>query len=286
VVHGEASLDARAQTGQGSTTLRVYEARGSASASLARQWEFYTDAGVREGEGFVDESYVEYGSGETRLRLGRFFLPVGIQTRSELYYTGFVQIPFVKYYPINGYSPFRSEQGITVAGGSPRFRYEAGLLGGDGAPGLLGLHDPQDATLRLQGYSGRLVLGVNGYAGTTRTPTPGGDASDRAVRLAGLDWRYSTPGWIVRGEWWTGRTAGRALDGGYVDLLYHPTALPAWTFVLRGEVVHWRHTFHRVTIGARYIPAPGWALHLNWIDENRDYGAKGLHLQVLRTVEF
>jgi hypothetical protein len=291
-VNGEASLDARARTGYGGTTLRIFEARGSLQVTadrpppLAPRWGFYADAGVREGQAVLDESYIDYRTAGTRLRLGRFFLPVGIHTRSELYYTGFVQLPFVKYWPFNGFVAFRSEQGLSLAGGSSRFGYELGLLGGDGSQAALGLDGPQDVSLRLQAYTGRLILGANGYAGTTRAFVPGGGRRRRAARLAGLDWRYSTPGWIVRGEWWTGRSGGRALDGGYLDLLYHPDALPAWTFVLRGEVVHFVRTARLGTLGAKYVAAPGWAIHLNWVEESRPFGTGGLNLQVLRTIEF
>lgn len=284
-IRGEATLDVRARTGYGGSRLSVYEARGSLQAPIGRRWELYADAGVREGEGIVAESYAEYRAEGTRLRLGRFYLPIGIHSRSELYYTGFVELPFVKYWPFGSFVAFRSEQGLAVAGGSPRLGYQLGLLGGDGSEGLLGLDDPRETSLRLQGAAGRLILGVNGYAGSHESPFQP-DGGERAARLFGLDWRYSTPGWIVRGEYWTGRTGGRALDGGYVDLLYHPEALPAWTLVLRGEVVRWGRTARLGTIGTRYVPAAGWAIHVNWIAENADYGSKGLHLQLLRGVEF
>jgi hypothetical protein len=285
-VHGEASLDVRAHASDDSTTLQVYEARGSLQAALSRQWELYADGGVRHGNGVIDESYVGYRSAGTRVRLGRFFVPIGIHSRSELYYSGFVNYPFVKYYPFRGFQLYRSDQGIALAGGSSRLSYEVSVLGADGSSGLLGLEDPQDITLRLQGYSGRLILGLNGYAGTTRVPLPGGGAEGRAVRLAGLDWRYSTPGWIVRGEWWTGQSGGRALDGGYLDLIYHPAIWPAWTFVFRGDLAYWALTFHAVTLGTRFVPARGWAVQVNWVATDPDYSTKGLHLQVLRSVEF
>lgn len=280
---GEASLDLRARAG-GGTRLRLHEARGSLQAPLGGHWEFYADAGMRNGEGLVSESYAEYRSRGTRLRLGRLFLPIGIHSRSELYYTGFVELPFVKYWPFNGFVAFRSEQGVTLSGGSPCWRYELGLLGGDGSEAILGLDDPKDVTLRVQSYRGGWIVGINGYTGTARARAAGGDVERRAARLAGLDWRYSAPGWIVRGEWWTGRLGGGALDGGYLDLLYHPAGLPAWTFVLRGEAVHWRGAYRLGTVGAKFVPAPGWGIHLNWIET--DYGGEGLRAQVLRTVEF
>lgn len=287
VVHGEASLDARARSGQGATTLEIFEARAALQSTLAPRLELYTDAGVRDGRGVIDEAYADWRGGDARLRLGRFFLPIGIHSRSELYYTGFVRLPFVKYYPFNGFVLFRSEQGAAVAGGPPRLRYEVGVVGDDGSQAALGLDRPEEIALRLQSFDGHLIWGANGYAGTTRPPSPPPTPSGRrAVRLVGLDWRYSLPEWIVRGEWWMGRVGGRSLAGGYVDLLYHPEPLPAWTFVLRVEQVDFRRTLRRGTLGAKHVPARGWTIALNWVLEDPRYDARGVSFQVLRTVQF
>jgi hypothetical protein len=286
-IRGEASLDLRGYHDSDSTAFELYEARGSLFVPLGRRWEIYTDSGVREDHGVIDELFAAYQAGATRLRLGRFFLPIGIHTRSELYYTGFVELPLLKTYSLNGFVGWRSEQGLAVEGGPSRLRYEVGIIGGDGSQAALGLEHPQDLSARLQLFTGRLILGLNGYAGTTRTLSPpGGAGPRRASRLAGLDWRFSVPAWVVRGEWWAGTVGDRHPSGGYLDLIFHPTALPPWTFVGRLEQIRLGRTLRRQTIGTKYVPGRGWSLQLNLITETPDSGGKGLHFQVLRIIEF
>jgi hypothetical protein len=286
-IRGEASLDFRGYHDRDTTVFELYEARGALFLPLGRHVEIYTDSGERDNHGVIDELFAAYEAGATRLRLGRFFLPIGIHSRSELYYTGFVELPLLKYYPLNGFVAFRSEQGLTVEGGPSWLRYEVAILGGTGSQVALGLDRPEDLSVRLQGYAGRLILGLNGYAGTTQTfGMAGAPGPRRASRLAGLDWRYSAPQWIARGEWWVGSVGDRHPSGGYLDLIYHPTALPPWTFVGRLEQIRQGKTLRRQTIGTRYVPARGWTLQLNLIAETPDIGGRGLHFQIVRFIEF
>jgi hypothetical protein len=286
-IRGEASLDLRGYHDSENTAFDLYEARASLFVPLGRRWELYTDSGVREDRGVIDELFAAYQAGGTRLRLGRFFLPIGIHTRSELYYTGFVELPLLKYYPLNGFVAFRSEQGVTVEGGPSRLRYEVGLIGGEGSQVGLGLEHPEDLSARLQMFTGRLILGLNGYAGTTHTFSPLSEAGPRrTVRLAGFDWRYSIPAWVVRGEWWAGKVGDRHPSGGYLDLIFHPTVLPPWSFVGRLEQIRVGRTIRRQTIGTKYVPGRGWLLQLNLIAETPDTGAKGLHFQIVRFIGF
>jgi hypothetical protein len=286
-VTGNFTLDVRAGEYEGETQAEVRRAAAVVDARLTPHLQMYADAGWYYGEATANELYAAYQPGATRWRLGRFYIPIGIHAYSELFYTGFVLAPLVKAPAYSGaFAPFRSELGLSADWGSPRLRLEASIAGGDGSQAAAGLDRVEEGSLRIQTAQGRWIVGLNGLAGRAHAPLDSGGFGKRAVRLAGIDWRYSKSSVIVRGEylWW--RVPGYTAYGGYLDVLYHAESAPAWTLVARAETMRLGGEQYRFTIGARYAPAPGWLVQLNLGAGSPSRATRLAVLSVVRTIGF
>jgi hypothetical protein len=261
----------------------VQELRGSVLIALDPHFRLFADHSVREGYGSLPELYLRYDNGRQRFKLGRFYLPLGIHDYSELYYVGFISIPLTKYYAFRGSVPYRSEQGFGWDARSGRWSWEVALIGDAGSQETLGLERPRGAVGRLQTAIGPLIVGFNGYDAAEDLQHGG-----RQVHWYGLDLRYSRPRWVLRGEAFTGTAAGDDISSYYLDVLYHPDALPRWTFLGRAEAVSGVHHHARYTLGARVVLGRGLAGSINWIDNHLKFSssAGGLNLQLLRTWQY
>jgi hypothetical protein len=261
----------------------VQELRGSALIALDPRFRIFADHSVREGDGSLPELYVRYDNGRQRFKLGRFYLPIGIHDYSELYYVGFISIPITKYYSYRGTVPYRSEQGLQWDSRHGRWSWELALIGDAGSQSTLGLERPRGVVGRVQTTAGRWIIGMNGYDAEEDYERGG-----QQVHWYGLDLRYSRPRWVLRGEAFAGTAEGDDIRSYYVDVLYHPDALPRWTFLGRAEAVSGLHHHTRYTVGARVVLGRGLTGSANWIDNHVKFpsNAGGLNLQLLRTWQY
>src|SRR5207253_2379407 len=105
---------------------------------------------------------------------------------------------------------------------------------------------------RVQHFAGPLILGLSAM----REHIPNVDPEYRGTGyFYGLDFRYSRPTLILRGELVGGHVPGGSPEGFYLDLLYHPGSLGRVTFVGRTEAVHGQpqdvRTYYQQTIGVQ-----------------------------------
>ncbi len=222
------------------------------------------------------ELYLEWGSARSRLLLGRFQIPFGIYNRSELYYSGLINPPFVKYYPQEGPLLGRSEHGAAFVRAVGLWQIEAALFAQDGGLSTL-VPSGGEGSIRLQRFMGPLIVGVSGLRGHGYAPPEG---RREAAWFTGIDVRYSRPQLVLRGEWITGSVPGASPHGLYVDLLYHPVRLHDFTFVGRTERVRGAPnndvTYYRQTIGFKWDLGRGTTLAINQSFESPRYNT-GIH---------
>jgi hypothetical protein len=267
-------------------TTRLANARLLADAAPRRAFHFHLDVD-RDQPSAVElyEAYGEWEAGRQRWRLGRFQVPFGIYNRSELYYVGIIYDPLIRYYPIQGPHLEDSANGVQYLRSEGRWQFEAAVFGrGDDVGGLVPRGD--QGTLRLQRYGGPWIIGLNAYR--TRAPAVG-TAQYGDGHFFGLDFRYSRPALILRGEVVAGSVPGGSPEGFYLDALYHPAWLGRINVVGRTEAVRGQPRdgglYERETIGLKWEAIPGVAVALNQVFEPSDVrsGLQGTTLFVWYT---
>jgi hypothetical protein len=245
-------------------TTRFTNVRLLADADLHSPFRAHLDLEREEGDDTeFHEAYGEWGRGTRRVRLGRFQIPFGIYNRSELYYSGLVLDPLVQYYPFRGPQLGRSKQGLSFLWAEGSWQFEGALFGnGDGLSAFVPSRG--EGSIRVQHYSGPLIIGLNALREHARDP---GGGELRTAHFLGLDFRYSRPALILRGELVSGRLPGGSPRGYFVDLLYHPAVLDRATFVARTEFVRGQpgngRSYRRHTVGLKWGLAPGTTVALN-----------------------
>jgi hypothetical protein len=244
--------------------LRFPDVRLLADATLGSPLRLHLDVNREDPEPVeVYEAYGEWGASTSRGRWGRFQTPFGIYNRSELYYVGLFLDPLIKNYPSNGPHLIDSASGLEYVGARRRWQIEGALFSHDGPGGVIPSGD--EGSIRVQWFGGPLIVGASFFR--ERPPSEGGAAGEDS-RFLGLDWRFSRPAWIVRGELVAGRAAGASPGGFYVDLIYHPVSLPTLTFVGRQEAVYGQRgggSARRSTLGLKWEFLPRTSLAINQV---------------------
>jgi hypothetical protein len=239
-----------------------------ADADLDRAWRSHLDY---DRHPLVDrdlwEAYVEWGSGAQRLRLGRFQVPFGIHSRSELYYVGLVYAPILKYYLGYDYQVGRSEHGVAYLQGLGPWQVEAALFAERGGLRTV-VPSGGEGSLRVQRLTGPVILGLNLLRG--HADQRGGPDREETY-FYGVDLRYSQPSLILRGELVYGDVPGGTTRGCYLDALYRPASLHRLTLVGRVESVRGRGVpepvFRRQTLGIKWDLGYGSAIAVNQLFE-------------------
>jgi hypothetical protein len=279
-LHTDVSVTAGASTEEvraGSTQARVFgeacglrvylegawgTVRGPRSDAFGAAYPYHTRPHLMEmyaEKMFRRERFV--GS----IRGGRFRTPFGIHATSDHAYGGFLRAPLIRYAGNYALSNTFLEAGANVMVGTSWLQAE-GTLGAPSDEGRLHRRRGLDSVVRVQGYSGPLVVGISHIR--TRPYQSKHLAHGRAV-FTGLDFRWMKGGVQLRGEWLAGRPfTGTRTTGGYLDLFVHVRAMGPITAVARVETLDYaagRHSLEerRGTIGARVRVSQALAAHVN-----------------------
>ena len=256
-------------------TTRLANARLLVDAETRRGLRFHLDVDRDQPEeAELYEAYGEWAAGAQRVLLGRFQAPFGIYNRSELYYVGLVYDPLINYYPFQGPHLGGSATGLEYVRAMGAWQVEAALFG-HGSDLRALIPTGGEGSIRIQRYTGRLILGLSGFRGRAGEADPGyhGEA-----RFLGLDFRFSRPPLILRGEVVAGTVArsgapgaGGSPEGFFLDALYHPGWLGRVTFVARTEAVRGQPVtgslFQRETLGLKWEVTRGIVAAVNQLFE-------------------
>ena len=214
----------------------------------------------------LDENYVQMDSGDTRLRVGRFRSEFGFSEWSDQYYLGFIEPPLIRYDYIGpNLSLTRVDSGLEWQQTSGPTQVTMALIDAKSGGYQLLPESLNHADIRVQRLVGSFILGANGLIDT--------DGSNNAY---GVDARWTSPHWQVRGEYDRGSSAKPVASGYYVDVLFHPAGLLRTTFVGRAEGVYnvqglwdstpfgmWSVSGHQYTIGVKQILNPTFTAELS-----------------------
>jgi hypothetical protein len=248
-------------------TTRLANARLLGDVEPRPALRFHMDVDREEGESpDLYEAYGEWAGRGQQARLGRFQVPFGIYNRSELYYVGLVYDPLIRYYPYQGPHLGGSANGLGYVRTLGAWQVEAALFGRGSDVGAVVPNGGQGA-MRIQRFTGSLIVGLSAY----RDRVPPGAEYPGEAHFLGLDFRYSRPSLILRGELVAGTVPRGSPKGFYLDALYHPVALNRVTFVGRIEAVRGQPDtgglYQRQTIGLKWEATRGVAVALNQLFE-------------------
>ncbi len=231
------------------------------------------------GDVLFQQASLQKTWGLNRVQGGLIRLPFGIYDYRETYASGIIDYPLARVdYALNGVDwgapggkfttsiPKLSNLQIEVAG-----------LSGD-ASGPWGNRNTLNGVVeRIQIYQKDLIVGLSRWDGNLDVPLTGygggysGSFSPvvarSPVRINGIDWRYTRPHLVVRGEYIFGTLAGNQTHGTYADVYYHLPKYDQITFVGRAEgfrAATGRAYRKQLTLGVRYTASPSWIFSMNW----------------------
>lgn len=260
----ELHLDARTLTTQGTpANTELYSWAFRLQTDVAREWrtEVY---GVRKYDEFLfHEAHLSRQSGSNRIQIGLVRLPFGIYDHQETYATGLIDYPAPRVdYAFN--SVDWGVSGIKWQGHRENWQWELAAFEGSGS----GTWNNQDhvggAAVRLQAYWKDLIVGISRWDGYYNRPVMG--RTRHNVHVNGLDFRFTRPHLIVRGEYLFG-LVGEKTRGWYIDFYYRLPKYERWTFVARLEELKPRPNVaagEQITLGVRYVMPENWVFAVNW----------------------
>jgi hypothetical protein len=250
------------------TAARAQSERTSLSAAIENYYQAFTSGGNIQGQDrarwwnvelnsgsglgltagllqlsfgdILDENCIRLGKSGAEWRVGRFRSAFGQSDWSDNWYNGFPRMSMLRgTMTPSRFRLTRFDTGIDVGSMKGPVEYHLGLI--DVNPNFWQL-TPRNAdhvVARVQTYHGPLILGFNGLASTER---PGAKTA-----LYDLDFRWSRPQLILRGEIMAGEAGGQSAHGYYVDAYFHPIWMHKTTLLGRVEG----------TLAGTFAPPPG-----------------------------
>jgi hypothetical protein len=269
VVSGELDFDLRSRTvSTGQSSAEVYSVGARAAAQISTHYRASVFAQRINDVNLIQEAVLETDAAGGRLQAGMIRLPFGIYDTRETYASGLINYPLLR----SGYEQNSFDWGVPGVkwiGGSPGLQVEAAGFDGVGSGVLNSRNYAGGGAVRVQTYLRNLVLGASRWDGYLSDDDTYGDRA--VVQMSGVDWRYTFPQVIVRGEYAVGRLARDWMHGWYTDIYYRLPGLGKWTVVGRVEEVKPASDEageRQITTGVRYIVAPDWDLSVNWVNNN------------------
>jgi len=297
-VSGEVDLDFRNRTASnGHSYPEIYSAGVRAGVTLNASLRGTVDAERRYNRNLIQEAALETDAAGGRLRGGLIRVPFGIYDTRETYASGLINYPIVRsgydYNAVDWGAP-----GVVWIGGTPKLQLEAAAFDGVSSGDWNTRNYTGGAAARLQTYSGDLIIGVSRWDGYLSMDDH--FSGREVVQMTGIDWRYTRPQLIVRGEYMKGIEGGDRMHGWYTDLYYRIPNYGKWTAV--GRVEEFKPAVdendgRQVTAGIRYVAGAGWNVSINWLCNNgrQFYHDSWMHhtrhggdwyLQIYRTIGY
>jgi len=260
----EIHLDGRTQATAGMpANTELYSWAFRLKTDIARQWqtEVY---GVRKYDEFLfHEAHLSRQSGNNRIQIGLVRLPFGIYDHQETYATGLIDYPAPRVdYAFN--SVDWGVSGIKWQGYRDNWQWELAAFEGSGSGTWNNRDRVGGAAVRLQTYWKDFIIGVSRWDGYYNHRIQG--RTRHHVHVNGLDFRFTRPQLIIRGEYLFG-LVGEKTHGWYIDFYYRLPKYERWTIVARIEELKPRPDVasgEQLTLGVRYVMPKDWVFAVNW----------------------
>ncbi|MDO8586503.1 MAG: porin [Armatimonadota bacterium] len=249
---GEFETDFRTVSSRDENETGVHEVEMRLNYQASKNSTLFVNVEREEDENEIKEAYLDTKRKGLAVRAGKFRTPFGIHQPAEIDYFGFINRPIAKDAPAAGMSLSRASNGVRFSTGKPEMEIQLSILDGtEEMNSAVG----RNVLFRAQRYAGHLITGFNAYQGH--------NADAQRFNVWGVDWRYSKPHLIVRGEALKGSLGPDRLQGGYVDVFYHFATIPALTLFARMEALSENST-RAVTGGCKYVLSRKSTLNVNW----------------------
>lgn len=267
---GELDMDLRGYaTPQGGFSSQLYAVTLQGNADLGNGASAYVDGSRSYSRALIQSANVAKDTGAAGIvSAGIIRVPFGIYDTRETYESGLIDYPIAR-------GDYETDSvdwgvpGVAWTGGTPVVQVQAAAFDGI-ASGDYGNQDyVGGGAERLQLYNGSLILGVSRWDGILSPDTTYTDR--QVVQMTGVDWRYTLPQLLIRGEYMAGILGEDSMHGAYTDIYYHVPKYAPLTIVGRIEIVSPEAGVppnRQITTGFRYIIAPGWNFAANWIKNN------------------
>ena len=174
----------------------------------------------------LDENYLQLDRSGSRWRLGRLRAAFGQSDWDDNYYSGLVNMPLMRvtmFAP--GFMLSRFDSGLEFRGGGGELEYHAGLVDAASGRNQILPERPNHLLARVQTFQVGAIIGLSALTGPSAVGT----------ELLNLDWRWSSPQWIVRGELLRGRARRQPARGFFVDAYFRPLRQSRTTLLARLE---------------------------------------------------
>jgi len=218
-------------------------------------WKFTGSYTIMPTRRNFDEMCLTYEDKFGLVRVGRIRIPFGFSDWSDYFYNGFNHIPAVRLNGlVDGQRLTGADTGVEFTTGGPDLQVQASLVDTKPSRFQVGPTQIRSGSLRLQRDFGDFILGLD-YL----------QSLSQADRIYGLDFRWSSPHWMVRGELTKGDGGDTNSSGYYVDAEYRLPKLPRTQAVARSEAL-WQPTatYNLYTVGARQMFPPYVCLNVNY----------------------
>lgn len=232
----------------------------------------------------LDEAFIEFRLGESIARVGRMRPRFGFGDWSELMYTPLIRLPMVRYMPLTAeLGLLRQDCGLDIDTTLGQFELQTGVFDSHADTWQIAPKRLDHATARLQTTVGDLMVGLNA---TTKF-----GSNNEHGQLAGLDARWTSSHWQVRGEYAKGVGKGPNEEGGYMDVFYRPEKLYRTQFGARIETFKGFDGSRTVlnSLGVRHMLTSQFILSLNY-GWGHDVGpgstSRGWSAQLLSAIKF
>ena len=229
-----------------------------------------------DADSMLDEDYLKCDENRFSLRAGRMRSAFGFGSWSDLWYNPVISMPICRFMPLaNGVSLGNFNSGIELKTWNGPLQGELAFLDLNPSESRVLPRSMNFERARVQMAKGSLLLGINALVSN-------GDLSSNASDVLGLDYRWTSPRVIVRGEAMRGygASAGR---GYYTDCTYRPPRF--FRTELGGRVEGYESSgmrAHLYTAGVRQIMSPNLALTLDYSWGSVPdflYSMRGWHLE-------
>jgi hypothetical protein len=208
------------------------------------------------GHQYNDQDYLQFTGSNYELRFGRMDSGFGFGSWADLWYWPITNAPICRFMPLaDGIDLMNSGSGLDIKSWNGAWQTEFGIY--DQA-----LSDHQTLPKRLQFERARLqltrgnaIVGLNALARDANV-----SSSPHAL---GIDYRYSEPRLLARGEIVQGYGAGHS-NGFYSDLTYRPPYFYRTQLATRFEGFHGAGSCTLYTAGIRQIVNQNLAVSVNY----------------------
>jgi hypothetical protein len=233
----------------------------------------------------LDETCINLNLGAAVVRVGRLRNGFGFNDWSEHWYNAFIKLPIVRMSPMTPYytGVWSFDAGIDARLSLGPVEIKTGLLDPKIDSWQIVPKNANYGMARVQSVFGPLILGANAMGKLGRT-------QDEDFTAYGLDFKWTAPRIMLRGELIRSVNQGEWSGGYYFDAFYRPAGMSRTQLGIRFQEAAFLGSAvtRQQTIGIRQLLTPMLAANLNYgfASGPGASGLKGWSFQIVTSLHF